>query len=385
MDQLSDTRAWIERLVAHDTTSRHSNLNLIEDVDSVLKAKGVATYRTTNAAGDKANLFALIGPEVPGGVVLSAHTDVVPVDGQDWSSDPWRVEERDGKLFGRGVADMKSFPAIALAHLDAMLEADLKRPIILALSYDEEVGCLGAPSMIAEIVETFPAPAAVIVGEPTSMQVVDGHKGIAAFRTDIRGHEAHSSQTGRGASAVMAAGRLIAVLAEMTREGEAAADPQSPFEPPHATMTANLIEGGSAVNIMAGACSFTWDMRAPPGADRAALLAQFEDAARAIEAEMRMISPDCAIETTRLADAPPLEPQTPNPAAELAERLTGANRRSVVAYAAEAGQFQAAGLATAICGPGSIDQAHAPDEFITLDQVAQGVRFMQRLIEELSN
>ncbi|MEM6477003.1 MAG: M20/M25/M40 family metallo-hydrolase, partial [Pseudomonadota bacterium] len=208
MSDLKPQFDWIARLVRHDTTSRNSNLPLIEDVEQYLAEHEVASTRVPNADGTKANLYFSIGPAVEGGVVLSGHTDVVPVDGQPWDTDPWQVVEKDGKLFGRGTADMKSFSAIGLSLLPDMLAADLKRPIHFALSYDEEIGLLGAPAMIEEIKDVLPQPSAVIVGEPTDMQVVDGQKGVAIFRTEITGHEAHSSQPHRGASAIMAAGRL---------------------------------------------------------------------------------------------------------------------------------------------------------------------------------
>lgn len=375
---------WIARLVRHDTTSRHSNLNLIEDIESYLAEHGIPSTRVPNADGTKANLYFSVGPAVAGGVVLSGHTDVVPVDGQPWHTDPWTVVEKDDKLYGRGTADMKSFSAIALSLLPDMLSADLKRPVHFALSYDEEVGLLGAPAMIREIRELIPPPVAVIVGEPTDMQVVDGQKGIAVFRTQVTGHEAHSSQPHRGASAIMAAGRLIAKIAEMTQRRCAEAPQDSPFMPPYTTMSVGVIEGGTAANILARRCGFTWDVRTVPGDSVAAIRAEYDAEAQAILAEMQAIAPDCEIITEMLADGPPLMPEANNPAAELAHALTGANGRRSVSYAAEAGQFQQAGFSTVICGPGSIDQAHQPNEFITLSQVAEGTRFMRNLIRHLS-
>lgn len=376
---------WIARLVRHDTTSRNSNLCLIEDVESYLAEHGVTSTRVPNEDGTKANLYFSVGPTVEGGVVLSGHTDVVPVDGQPWDTDPWAVIEKDEKLYGRGTADMKSFAAIGLSLLPDMLAADLSRPIHFALSYDEEVGLLGAPSMIEQIRQTVPRPSAVIVGEPTNMQVVDGQKGIAVFRTEIIGHEAHSSQPHRGASAIMAAGRLMAKIAEMTDRRAREAPQDSPFTPPYTTMSVGVIEGGTATNILARRCGFSWDVRVVPGDDVASIREEFDAEAAAVLAEMRAIAPECDITTQTLAEGPPLMPQSDNPAAELAHTLTGSNGRSSVAYAAEAGQFQQAGFPTVICGPGSIDQAHQPNEFITLKQVAEGTRFMRNLIRHLSN
>ena len=384
MLQLTPQLEWIARLVRHDTTSRNSNLNLIEDVEGFLQEHAVPSTRVSNSEGTKANLYFSVGPNVAGGVVLSGHTDVVPVDGLPWDTDPWTIVEKEQKLYGRGTCDMKSFSAIALSLLPDMLAADLKRPVHFALSYDEEVGLLGAPDMISEIKDILPPPSAVIVGEPTNMQVVDGQKGIAVFRTEITGHEAHSSQPHRGASAVMAAGRLMAKIAEMMAKREGEADPNSPFMPPYTTMSVGVIEGGTAANILARRCGFTWDVRTVPGDSVADILAEFNAEAHTVETQMQAIAPDCSIVTQTLADGPPLMPQDDNPAAELAHRLTGTNGRQSVSYAAEAGQFQQAGFSTVICGPGSIDQAHQPNEFITLDQVARGTSFARRLIQHLS-
>lgn len=382
-DRLAAARDWIDRLVAIDTTSRNSNLALIDIVEDHLARLGARTRRTADDTGEKANLVATFGPNTEGGVVLSGHTDVVPVDGQDWSSDPFRIEVRGGRLYGRGTSDMKSFLAIALAEAEDFAATDLARPVSIAFTYDEEIGCLGAPRLIEDLVREGPRPGAVIVGEPTMMKVIDGHKGIAVHRVAVRGAETHSSQTGRGVSAVMAAATLIGVVERMNAARAAAADPASPFDPPHTTMTCNVVRGGTQANIMAGECVFDWDLRSIPGDDPDAALAEFAEAARAVEAEMRAIDPRCSVTVERVANAPSLAPAPSNPAAELAFALTGENASGAAAYAAEAGQYQEAGLPVVVCGPGSIDQAHQPDEFIALDQVAAGVRFMGRLRERL--
>lgn len=384
MSDIQQQLDWIARLVAHDTTSRHSNLNLIEDVEAYLADVGIASTRVSNAEGDKANLYFSVGPLVDGGVVLSGHTDVVPVDGQPWETDPWTVVEKNGKLFGRGTADMKSFSAIGLSLIPEMLKAELKRPIHFALSYDEEIGLLGAPSMIKEMKELLPPVSAVIVGEPSSMQVIDGHKGISVFETEIIGHEAHSSQPHRGASAIMAAGRLITKLHEMMERRRQNAEETSPFVPPYTTITVGLIEGGTAPNILARRCAFTWDVRMVPGDDIKAIRAEFDEEVRTVLADMRSIAPECRITTETLADAPPLLPEASNPSADLAHQLSGYNSRSSVSYGAEAGQFQEAGFSAVICGPGSIDQAHQPNEWIEVSQVEECTRFMRRLIKHLS-
>ncbi len=385
MIDITEQLSWISRLVAFDTTSSKSNFALIDDVEAYLSGLGVETFRVGNDEGTKTNLYAVVGPKVAGGVVLSGHTDVVPIEGQDWSSDPWTVTEKDGKLFGRGVADMKSFSAIGLSLVPEMLKAGLKRPLIFALSYDEEIGCLGAPRMIAEIVEKVPAPSAVIVGEPTNMKVIDGHKGIASFKVKVTGYTTHSSQTDRGVSAVEAAAKLITKISSMREARAARADGESPFDPPYSTMTVNVMHGGTQLNIMAGEAEFHWDMRVVPGDCRDDIIEEFTDYALGVEAEMRAKAPGCRVEITQMTNAPSLAPSPDNPAADLAKAITGHNSTDVVAYAAEAGQFQEAGLSVVICGPGSIDQAHQPDEFISLDQVREGTVFMRRLIERLSS
>ncbi len=384
MDDISYQLDWIARLVAFDTTSSRSNFALIEDVEVYLSGLGVETFRVGNDEGTKANLYALVGPKVEGGVILSGHTDVVPVDGQDWSSDPWAVTEKDGKLYGRGVADMKSFSAIGLSLVPEMLKAGLKRPLIFALSYDEEIGCLGAPRMIAEIADKIPTPAAVIVGEPTNMKVIDGHKGIASFKVKVTGYTTHSSQTDRGVSAVEAAAKLITKISAMREARAAQADKESAFDPPYSTMTVNVMHGGTQLNIMAGEAEFHWDLRVVPGDCREDIIEEFTDYAQGVEAEMRSKAAGCRVEITQMTNAPSLAPLADNPAAGLAKAITGHNSTDVVAYAAEAGQFQEAGFSVVICGPGSIDQAHQADEFITLDQVREGTVFIRRLIERLS-
>ncbi len=381
MSDLTAQRDWIARLVAFDTTSRNSNLPLIDDVETYLQSQGARTARVLNSEGTKANLYASVGPDVPGGVILSGHTDVVPVDGQDWRTDPFRVVEQDGRLYGRGVADMKSFPAIALSLVPEM--DALKRPIHFALSYDEEVGLLGAPSMIAEMATHLPPVSACIVGEPTDMKIVDAHKGICVFETRVRGLESHSSQTDRGVSAVAMAARLMAYLAEETAQRAEGINDER-FTPAFTTATPNLVHGGTASNIMARDCVFVWDLRVLPGDDSAGFITDFNAFASELEGEMQRIGPDCSITTKQLADGPALTAHNENAARDLAMALTGANATYAVPYAAEAGQFQEAGFQTVICGPGSINQAHQPNEFIELDQVDQCTTFLRKLIARMS-
>ncbi len=370
----------LARLIAFDTTSRNSNLALIAWVEEFLRARGVASRRVVNADGSKANLYAVVGPDVAGGVVLSGHTDVVPVDGQPWSSDPWVLSERDGKLYGRGTADMKSFIALALAHVDEALAAPLKRPMILAFSYDEEVGCLGAPSMIAEIAGELPKPASVIVGEPTLMKVVSAHKSVRSFIVEVTGREAHSSLPEQGVSAVMEAMKLMNLVVDMGREAKAVS--HAHFTP--ATMTIGRVEGGTAANIIARRCEFVWDLRCPEMAQGDAIEARFRAAAEALDAEIKARAREGGVAVTRRSKTPGLAIDPDSEAETLARALTGDNETRVVSYAAEAGLFQQAGLPAVICGPGSIEQAHQPDEWIDRSQIDEGAAFMKRLVARLS-
>jgi len=374
---------WLTRLVAFDTTSRNSNLALIEDVEAYLRARGVPTHRVPSDDGQKSNLFALVGPASEGGIILSGHTDVVPVDGQEWSTDPWVLTRKGDRLYGRGSSDMKSFIALCMAHVDAALAADLKRPMIFAFSYDEEVGCLGAPRMIDAIAKTAPTPAGAIIGEPTDMKVVSAQKGVVVVQTDIEGHEAHSSQIDQGVSAVMIAARLMGFVLAMSDEARANAPKDPLMEPAGTTITVNKIAGGTAANILARECCFLFDVRYPAEDDPDNYLDRYEAEARRLEAEMKRIHPGCSIKIS-VRVTPPLAHVPGNPAEVLARALTGDNSARGVAYAAEAGQFQQAGFAAVICGPGSILQAHQPDEFVEIDQLAQGCRFFETLIKRLS-
>lgn len=373
--------SMISRLVGHPTVSRDSNMNLINDVREYLDSHGIASHLVPNADGSKTNLYATVGPAVPGGIVLSGHTDVVPVDGQPWDSDPFEVVERDGKLYGRGTCDMKSFYAIALAMVPDMLRAGLQRPIHFALSYDEEVGCLGAPDMIRRIATELPEPHAVIVGEPTSMRVVNAHKGMTGMETIVTGHEAHSSQTHRGVSAVMTAARLITFLDDLAQEFAARPSAQ-PFEPRHTSIHVGVVNGGTAPNIISRECRFRWDVRCIPEDDPQEILDRFYEKCDELLPKMRAVAPEANIETLVNFAAPALAPESVDGRAErLAKQLAKQNETHVVSYGTEGGQFQEHGFSAVICGPGSIDQAHQPNEFIEVAQVDACIGFMHRLIE----
>lgn len=377
-------RDLIAKLVSFDTVSRNSNMVLLDFVKDYLGKLGVESKLVPNEDGSKANLYATIGPDVPGGVVLSGHTDVVPVDGQNWSMDPFSLVERDGKFFGRGVADMKTYCALAMAVLPAFLKSNPSKPIHLAFSYDEEIGCVGAPSMIKKMVGDVPKPMAVIVGEPTNMQVVTGHKSILGVHTHVTGHSVHSCQVDRGVSAVMTAARLVTYLEDMMLENKRLSDPASPFDPPYSTIHCGIIEGGTAHNIVAKDCRIVTDIRTIAGENPTEFYERFKAHVQdVIEPKIKAVAPDAGIVLIPGKMVPGLKPEENGAAEHLARQITGDNGVHAVSYATEAGQFQTAGYSAVICGPGSIDQAHQPDEFITLDQVAEGWTFMQRVAEVL--
>ncbi|MFO1350700.1 MAG: acetylornithine deacetylase [Gammaproteobacteria bacterium] len=376
-------RTMIAKLIAFNTVSRDSNLALIDYVRDYLDDHGITSQLVPSDDGRKANLYASVGPAVEGGVVLSGHTDVVPVDGQPWDTDPFVVTERDGQLYGRGTCDMKSFIAIGLALVPEMNK--LRKPIHFALSYDEEVGCQGAPRMIREIAARLPRPAAVVVGEPTSMKVVTAHKGITVLKTTVTGYEAHSSQVHRGVSAVMTAARLITYLDDLAQHKYASETTNPDFAPGHTSIHVGTVQGGTAVNIISRHCEFGWDIRNLPGEDPQPIIDRFQDHCRhQVEPAMRARAPHTGVQTEVMARVPAFRHDPDSGAVQLAKAITGQNDTFKVAYAAEAGQFQMAGLPTVICGPGSIDQAHQPNEYISLEQVEAGTRFIRKLIEKLS-
>ncbi len=377
---LARAKTLLAKLVAFATVSDRSNLELIAYVADYLRALGVEPRIAPNRGGDKAALFATFGPNVDGGVLLSAHTDVVPVEGQPWTSDPFVLREADGKLYGRGACDMKGFVACALASAPIFLAAELEKPIHLLLSYDEETTCLGSLDVIQRFGLDLPRPLAVIVGEPTSMQVADAHKGVATFRTLVKGFEAHSAQPSLGASAISAACEIVTEIDRLAREleREPGADPR--FDPPFATYHVGAISGGTARNILARECAFGWEFRGLPEMSAAQALARVQ---RFIDAtalpRLRRHRPEPSIETSMDVDVPGLAREAGSLAATLALRLARANSTIAVSYATEAGHFQRAGVSTAVCGPGSIEQAHKPDEYVAVEQIALCLGFLARL------
>ena len=373
----------LDRLVAFDTESSKSNLALIDFVASYLDGWGVPHARIPNADGNKAALFATLGPMVDGGVVLSGHTDVVPVTGQAWTSDPFALRVADGRAYGRGAVDMKGFDALALALVPDALRAGLRRPIHILLSYDEETTCLGVADTIARFGADLPRPGAVIVGEPTDMEVADAHKSIVTYHTTVHGHEAHSAKPMLGANAVMAAADLVSELNRIADAMVERGDASGRFDPPSTTVHVGTIQGGTARNILPKVCTFHWEFRGLPDLDMAEIPRRFAQAVERVTAgRLNRYGDYGRIETIEEVSVPGLAPDPGSDAERLALRLAGRNRTISVSYATEAGRFQGAGIPTVVCGPGSIDQAHQPDEFITLDALAKGEAFMRRLLAE---
>ena len=372
----------LARLVAFDTESSKSNLALIGFVSDYLRGWGVPFVQVPNEAGDKAALFATIGPTDRGGIVLSGHTECVPVAGQPWTSDPFTLRVENGRAVGRGAVDMKGFDALALAAVPDLLDAKLATPIHILLSYDEETTCLGPVPTIERFGRDLPMPRAAIVGEPTELAVVDAHKSVATFVTTILGRSAHSANPRLGANAVAAGGDLVHALNLLADDYAARGDLSGRFDPPCSSVHVGRVIGGSARNILAERCTVEWEFRGLPDLDSDEIPARFDEAADRIARErLNRYGPFGSIKTERDVLVPGLAPEPGSLAARLCGDITGANATGTVPFATEAGRFQAAGIPTVVCGPGSIASAHQPDEFITLDELAAGETFMRRLAD----
>ncbi|WP_010137699.1 acetylornithine deacetylase [Oceanicola sp. S124] len=378
-------REILAKLVSFPTVSRDSNLPLIDWVQGYLESHGVTCYRHAHPSEPKAGLWAWTGPAETGGVVLSGHTDVVPVDGQEWSSDPFEVTERDGKLFGRGCVDMKGFDALAVWALAEASRRKLGKPLHLAFTYDEEIGLLGADPLLEDALPHVPKPAVALIGEPTMLQVVSGHKAGVAFDTQVNGFEVHSSIAYTGVSAIMEAAKLVD-WGNAVNAANAAKEPTGTdalFDPPWTNAHVGRISGGTAHNITAKSCQFVMAFRCVPGEDPESYAKAYEQEVRRVEAGMQAVRPETSITLTRLFDAKGLSPETDGAAERLARQLTGDNGSHVVSYGTEAGYFQARGMSAVVCGPGDIAQAHQPDEYITVEQFDRGVDYMRRLLDHL--
>lgn len=374
----------LSRLIAFDTTSRHSNLALIHDCADYLESLGLKPWLSHNADQSKANLFATIAAadgNTEGGLILSGHTDVVPTDGQTWQSDPYRADIREGRLYGRGSADMKGFIAAVLAAAPAMVQAELKRPLHIALSYDEEIGCLGAPVMIAELQKRGLTPEHCIVGEPTSMRMVVAHKGIHTFRCAVHGKAAHSSLTPQGVNAIEYAAKLIVFINELAGRLKARHDTDPDYDVPFSTLSVNTIAGGIAGNIVPQLCEFEFDYRNLPHMSPADITAPIEAHIREVlQPQMQAVDAACRIDMRHGENVPAMPEAEAALLHDLITQLVEDSSRLKVAYATEGGQFQQAGIATVICGPGNIEQAHKADEFVELSQLARCDAFLHKLI-----
>ncbi|PMU89499.1 MULTISPECIES: acetylornithine deacetylase [unclassified Pseudomonas] len=379
---MSRSRALLQTLVGFDTTSRESNLQLIAFVRDYLASHGVASEVIYNEARTKANLFASIGPvEVPG-IVLSGHTDVVPVDGQPWSVPPFELTERDGRLFGRGTADMKGYIACVLALVPALVAATLRRPVHIALSYDEEVGCLGVRSLLSVLAQRPVKPMLCIIGEPTELKPVLGHKGKLAMRCDVHGAACHSAYAPHGVNAIEHAAELIG---ELGRIGQRLRDKQDArFDPPFSTVQTGVIGGGKALNIVPADCRFDFEVRALPGQAPQAVADELRAyAEQQVLPRMQAVSAQSAIRFTELSAYPGLMTDQHSEAAELIAAFCGSRAFGTVAFGTEGGLFDAVGIPTVVCGPGSMDQGHKPDEFVSVAQLAQCDQMLHSMLNAL--
>ncbi|MEL0106656.1 MAG: acetylornithine deacetylase [Rhodospirillales bacterium] len=378
----------IRRLIGFDTTSSKSNLALIDDIAGYLDSYGIASTRVHNDDGTKANIIAAIGPDKPGGVVLSGHTDVVPVTDQVWDTDPFELAEKNGKLYGRGTTDMKSFIAIALALVPEFLKRNLRVPIYFAFSYDEEVGCLGAPRLLDRLLKDLPKPLLAIIGEPTELKVVNKHREVRSYITHVTGKPAHSSMPALGVNAITHAAACIGFLRDLAAEMEQRnpiADP-NPQNPAHTTINIGQITGGTATNIIAEHCRFHWDCRSLPEEDPEEAPEKLNafvqnEILPAMKSGIGETDPAIAITTEQHHRVPPLMPQSGSPAEEIVLALTGQNQCFAAPFATEAGQFQESGIPAVVCGPGSAAQAHQPNEFIELAQVEACVEFLHKVAD----
>lgn len=381
-DRIEQTIGVLEQLVAFDTESTKSNWPIVRWIEDYLRERNVPFVTVPNATGDKAAVFATIGPMIDGGVVLSGHTDVVPVAGQAWSSDPFTLRREGVRLYGRGTTDMKGFDACALAMIDEFRAAPLASPIHILLSYDEELTCLGPVDTIQRFGKDLPTPRAVIVGEPTLMEVADAHKAIATYHTVITGVEAHSSLPHMGANAIEAGAMLICELYRIQHDLAHHGAQSARFDPPFSTISVGTVAGGTARNILAKECRFHWEFRSLPGVAQNLVLERFETYVRDVALpHLHRHVPGASIVTETEVEIPGLAPESGSIAETLALNLTRSNRTIAVPFATEAGQFQTRGVPAVVCGPGSISQAHQPDEFIEVAQLEACLTFMRRLME----
>ena len=381
----TESLEMITKLISYDTTSRYSNMELITYIQDYLTSLDIESTLVPNDDGNKASLYATVGPKDKPGVMLSGHTDVVPVDGQDWDSDPFSVIEKDGRLFGRGTSDMKSFIALVLVALPKFIERGLDTPLHLAFSYDEEIGCVGVRPMI-EMINGLPVkPRMAIIGEPTSMQVITGHKGKRSYNAHIRGFEAHSSLAPTGVNSIEYAARLITHLQSMARRLQNEGPYDKLYDIAHTTVHTGTIQGGTALNIVPKDCHIQFEFRYISSDDPNPIEAEImREAKEVLEPEMQAINPAAGIDITCVNDMPGLDMNVDDEVVTFVKQLAGRNDHAKVAFGTEAGLFQnRGGIPCVVCGPGSIDQAHKPNEFISLEQLDKGEEFLERLMDRV--
>ena len=375
----------LERLVAFPSVSGSSTHGIVDYIKKYIEGFGIEVALSFDLSGERANVFATLGPVVDGGIVLNGHTDVVPVKGQKWQSDPFTLTKRNNCLYGRGSVDMKGFLACVLASIPIFKEMNLKKPIHIAFTFDEETGGYGLPVLLNSPEFIDCSPEIVIVGEPTEMNIITGHKGGDEMRTEITGFEVHSCNPNKGVSAISVAMRLIAKIEEIGDRLACLPHSNSLFEPPYATFNVGKIEGGTARNAIAGWCNFDWEFRPMPGEDSGAIIAEIKEYAdKVLLPPMKDINENAEIKVITEVSVPPFDDMNSERAARFISEITGKNSRGVVSFGTDAGYFSAAGLSTVVCGPGSISRAHAPDEYITIGELKEGLSFMKKIAHHLS-
>ena len=382
-DRLTEAIEVLERLVAFPSLSARPNHDITGYIRDYLAGHGIGSALSYEETGERANIFATIGPDVDGGVILNGHMDVVPVEGQDWTTDPFLLTRKGDRLYGRGAVDMKGFLACVLASVPVFKAADLTRPIHIAFSFDEEIGGYGMPVLLDWMAAHAPRAEAVIVGEPTGMKIITGHKGGYEMRAEVTGLAAHSSNPAMGVSAISYAMKLIAKIEALGRARAAAPIAGSPFTPPFSTFNVGAIEGGAARNVTAGWCNFDWEYRPLPGEDGAATIAEVQACADALTAEMQAIDPSTGVRIITEVAVPALDDRNAEKAVALISEVTGLNSCDVVSFGTDAGYFSDAGLSTAVFGPGDISRAHKADEYITTGEMADGLAFLDKLARRL--
>lgn len=384
MASLDAARDILGRFVSYPTVSADSNLAMIADIAERLGDAGARVDLQTSADGRKANLFGSLGPEEQGGVVLSGHSDVVPVEGQDWSSDPFEMVEHNGRLYGRGTCDMKGFIAAVVAKVPEFAALPLSKPLHFAFTYDEETGCLGAQALVSWLKDHDIRPRLAIIGEPTMMAVIEGHKGCCEYTTRFHGLAGHGSQPERGVNAVEYAVRYVARLMELGEALKSRSPANSPFDPPWTTINTGALTGGFAHNVIPEEAQIEWEFRPVQSSDFAFVKDEMEDyVSSVLLPAMQKVSPSARISTEVMGEVAGLEPTTQNEARDILLELTGSNRADVVAFGTEAGIFSSLGMSAVVCGPGSIEQAHKPDEYLALDQLQSCLDMLDGLEQRL--